>query len=484
MLEDKIHDGARGVLGRKTAWFSWALVRCILAGILCLGCKEQSKEIPRTAKRTEPGRVEQPEIATKPGTVPAEQLTGAEFYRAQPLDPHVRAIPLRLAKDLKKDPEQHIGELAAFLVVDANDDFHRVKRIHDWVADNIRYDVESYYGDLHNAQTGLKGVLSSGQSVCEGYATVFERLCQEAGITVHKVSGHARGASYDPFAKEDASKSNHAWNVVSIEGRNYLVDTTWDAGSVTGARVFEKRYSTAYLFTNPLAFLHTHFPTDSQWQLIDRPLSAEEFVALPALRGRFFQYGLELATADPQMEAAKTEALLRFRLPENVQVSATLTGSGRSDTANTVLVQHGEGSASVAIRFPAPGDWLVRLFVGEREGDDALAWAASFPYRATAGSPLRFPTQYKQFSELQCNLESPMHAPLARGSKVPFRLRVPGVEEVAAVVDGNRWVHLERLEHDLYAGEVPVNSARSIRLVARLHPEDESFQGLLEFPVH
>lgn len=52
--------------------------------------------------------------------------------------------------------------------------------------------------------------------VCEGYSKAFQYLCDMSGIECYTVSGDAGGA--------------HMWNIVVLDGENYLVDVTWCDG--------------------------------------------------------------------------------------------------------------------------------------------------------------------------------------------------------------------------------------------------------------
>ena len=54
--------------------------------------------------------------------------------------------------------------------------------------------------------------LVNGLSTCNGFAHVFTEFCTRQGIECVQVSGH-----------------NHAWNIITIDGKNFLVDIIWDA---------------------------------------------------------------------------------------------------------------------------------------------------------------------------------------------------------------------------------------------------------------
>lgn len=60
--------------------------------------------------------------------------------------------------------------------------------------------------------------------VCEGYAKAFQYLCDLGGLDCISVSGYMIGGS---------GAGGHMWNVVTLEGQNYLVDVTnCDEGTI------------------------------------------------------------------------------------------------------------------------------------------------------------------------------------------------------------------------------------------------------------
>lgn len=69
--------------------------------------------------------------------------------------------------------------------------------------------------------------------VCEGYSKAFQYLCDLTGVECYTVSGTmmTKEQSYDP------EYGPHMWNIVTIEGKNYLVDVTNCDGDEDGGRV-------------------------------------------------------------------------------------------------------------------------------------------------------------------------------------------------------------------------------------------------------
>lgn len=115
----------------------------------------------------------------------------------------------------------------------ANSDYEKILKIHDWVADNIYYDLGAYFGESP-AITTPEGVLESKHSICQGYANLTAALIKAQNIPCGVVSGYALGISTDgkwtdEIIKSDAS--NHAWNEAFVDGRWIIIDTTWDSNN-------------------------------------------------------------------------------------------------------------------------------------------------------------------------------------------------------------------------------------------------------------
>jgi transglutaminase/protease-like cytokinesis protein 3 len=309
------------------------------------------------------------------------------------MDPRVREVPDTIQDGIQTDPDRYLPELVAFLLAGADDDFHAVKRLHDWVTDNIVYDTERVVSGTVTAESvGLTNVLKSGLSVCAGYANVFQAMVEIADIEVETVSGYARGYSFDAFVAEDATATNHAWNAVRIDGETYLVDTTWDAGSsAADTRVFTPKYSTKYLFLAPEAFLHTHFPADPKWQLLEPPVSPEAFFELPHLKGRFFETGLQLKTPIARLNHVGSTTRIRLSIPEDKAAYWTLRSPNGTKQEGRTRVQETEDGEDLLVIFPEPGNWTVAVFVKDKQSTGSYAWAAEFAFNASEGSALRFP---------------------------------------------------------------------------------------------
>lgn len=94
-------------------------------------------------------------------------------------------------------------------------DYQKIKIIHDWIIENVKYDNSKQF---YSAYAGLR----HGKTVCQGYAMLTYKMLTEAGINCRIISGKANNGEITEA---------HAWNIVQLDGKWYNLDTTWDDGT-------------------------------------------------------------------------------------------------------------------------------------------------------------------------------------------------------------------------------------------------------------
>ena len=88
-------------------------------------------------------------------------------------------------------------------------DIEKELYIHDAISSLATYNTNAALNQ------SAYSALVSNSTVCAGYARAFQLVCQNAGLTCYYVTG-------------TASNSDHAWNIISVDGDFYNVDLTWD----------------------------------------------------------------------------------------------------------------------------------------------------------------------------------------------------------------------------------------------------------------
>ena len=167
--------------------------------------------------------------------------------------------------------------------------------IYKWDAQNIKYDCYNYNHDRSKIDYSLDGTYSKGVGVCDGYAKLYLNLSKSIGLEAERVVGYSKGASFIPG--RIPSSTDHAWNAVKIDGKYYLLDVTWGAGSCNGD-TFQPNFKDSYFCTNPEIFIRTHLPADQKWQLIDKPITLVEFVNKLKISMDFFEFGFKTISPD------------------------------------------------------------------------------------------------------------------------------------------------------------------------------------------
>lgn len=187
-----------------------------------------------------------------------------------------------------ENPEQ----LSKFISRDFSSEEDKVRAIYSWIVNNIAYEPKEYkqfnynfknYRERNQKEEAtrkkiIKRTLQKGIAVCEGYAMLFERLCELQEINNYLVRGDTK-ASFNDIGR--AFKKNHMWNIAIIDGEPYLFDPTWGAGKYNGKFIKEPTYF--YYKTPPELFFKTHYPAMYEDALIDTVISKEVFSNMPII---------------------------------------------------------------------------------------------------------------------------------------------------------------------------------------------------------
>ncbi|MDA0284339.1 MAG: hypothetical protein O3B86_13395 [Planctomycetota bacterium] len=370
--------------------------------------------------------------------IPAVATRSRRFSALRTNVPDSRvALARSFDPNLDSDPEQFLVKTIASLTADVDDPVHQVTAIHDWIADKIAYDVDLAAENRRPPET-WEGTIRKGSTVCSGYSRLFQKMCDLAGFRCEFIPGYSLGIQLegpDALIEED-----HAWNAVEIDGEWHLVDVTWAAGAVSG-KEFKRRFSHDYLFLPPREFLHTHFPGDRKWQLIDPPITKDEFAQLPRLNGRFFNFGLEMSGGSISWQSVRDRANFELVVPEEYRLSCHLVRSDGEPLERQSLIQRTGSQCRVLVAFPESGQWTVQLFAQHREETTPSPIVGAVRFTASHGTTAKFPKLYGGYSAMRAGLLSPLYVPLSTGNTEMFRIRVDATNEVNLVADGS-WLRM------------------------------------------
>lgn len=409
----------------------------------------------------------------------AQDYGVAYTYRTGTPDPVVQNLPRSIESYRSQDPARYIQEIASYIVSNSTDDFDKVKKVHDWIALNIKYDVASFFSGNIPAQT-VVNVIGKGSAVCQGYSTVFKALCDAMEIQCELVSGYGRGYGSSTFVIENPTDSNHAWNKVKINGNWYLIDCTWDAGYVDG-RNYKANYSTGYLFLKPEFFIYQHFPDDKSQQLLSTPLSPASFSSLPALEPVFFEI---ISVMNPDLQRINrldgAEFALEFYQNPDVIISFNIYDENGSRQIQNATFTQKEGELHRAyFSFPNAGNYLIRCF-SRKPSDKTASLIGEFGIIASKGSTVKYPTQYSNFDP-DITIFNPLAMPLQHNVSYEFKLKVD--KQFVAVIVDKQWNYLTANADGIFSGIVAIPAGTKTVQVAASDAKNKSYSTIVQYEI-
>ena len=202
--------------------------------------------------------------------------------------------------------------------------YQKVQAIYNWITKNVRYDYAHLNDSTYKLQYTAYAAAINKTAVCQGYANLFYRLANDAGIDCRIITGTADGGNgvWGP----------HAWNIVKMDdGNYYCLDATWDEG----------RSSYSYFLKGTAAFNKDHLVDTGEkatyfWS--QYPVSNTDFSpdapAIPAAPR--VTIGNSSASGKPQLTWAAVDGAAKYEIYRSTQQSTGFTLLGTTTSTNYV----------------------------------------------------------------------------------------------------------------------------------------------------
>nr|KAG5698280.1 hypothetical protein BaRGS_016982 [Batillaria attramentaria] len=279
-------------------------------------------------------------------------------------------------------------DLVRLLTENLVTELEKVRAIYRWItvkdlnvmefADNI--DAESPMGLLRGIKFGT-----------ETYHVLFMRLCSYAGLHCVEIKGHSKSVGYEPGMKITPETFQNTWNAVLIAGDWRLIQCNWGARHLVLSKDREDKakskdhiryqYDEHYFLTDPDEFIQEFWPHDPKWQLLEIPITLEEFEALPFVRSIFFHYGMrfdghKLAVVDAD---EKGGCKISIKIPEEYENDLVfyyqlrfadkdrlkdLTYKG-SSLERFVFQTMVDNTVTFSVHVPTPADYFLEIFANK-----------------------------------------------------------------------------------------------------------------------
>ena len=202
--------------------------------------------------------------------------------------------------------------------------YQKVQAIYNWITKNVRYDYAHLNDNTYKLQYTAYAAAINKTAVCQGYANLFYRLANDAGIDCRIITGTADGGNgvWGP----------HAWNIVKMDdGNYYCLDATWDEG----------RSSYSYFLKGTAAFNKDHLVDTGEkatyfWS--QYPVSNMDFApdapAIPAAPR--VTIGTSSASGKPQLTWAAVDGAAKYEIYRSTQQSTGYSLLGTTTSTSYV----------------------------------------------------------------------------------------------------------------------------------------------------
>lgn len=355
------------------------------------------------------------------------------------------SVPAVIDAGLKKDPVTYAPQLTHYLTQGLTNPLEKVRVIHDWIAANIYYDYywyETYYvpnpvGEDNDKfiATSPCAVLKEGKTACGGFSLLMWYLCRLENIHVQVMRGLQRGVS------NPTTQSDHTWNIISVNGTIYHIDTNADSGNqytiqkkwVPGA------YRAEWFLPPPELFCAWRWPYKVAHRYPGQPATGDAFYATPLpmhlsvagsyVTKEFYDHGFSLSSGASGLVTANSVAEIRFNIPTG-PVPTLLAGVIHAD-GDTVsdftesYMERSGTSAKIIIDPRNAGYRLVQLYY--HDGADWIVLGRFIVIkRAEKPQSEPYPIHYYDYFTVAAVLAAPLRDTLHGGSTVSFDLTVPG----------------------------------------------------------
>ena len=202
--------------------------------------------------------------------------------------------------------------------------YQKVQAIYNWITKNVRYDYAHLSDNTYKLQYTAYAAAINKTAVCQGYANLFYRLANDAGIDCRIITGTADGGNgvWGP----------HAWNIVKMDdGNYYCLDATWDEG----------RSSYSYFLKGTAAFNKDHLVDTGEkatyfWS--QYPVSNTDFApdapAIPAAPR--VTIGNSSASGKPQLTWAAVDGAAKYEIYRSTQQSTGYSLLGTTTSTSYV----------------------------------------------------------------------------------------------------------------------------------------------------
>jgi len=308
-------------------------------------------------------------------------------------DPYVFSTIDRHAMSVARQEYNSFEQVVYQLNRGCTTQLERARAIFQWLSvrnlNHVMHYDQSNTDSLHYLFGGIKEGLGS-------YHELFRLLGSLAGLPVKLIHGISKCAGYRPGMSFTDGQFRNAWTAVYIDGEWRFVDSHWGSRHIakstshSGANDLSPlcyALDEFFFLADPDQFIYMHFPDESQWQLLSRPISVEDFIDKPLVKSQFFQFGLEFvqwSTAVINSENGTVEVVLRRNNHKLMLAFNTRLEQNRTIVDGYVIYHKQKYDVIFNVSLPNVGCYSLSIFACDIETSDVFHNICSFQINCTA----------------------------------------------------------------------------------------------------
>lgn len=268
-------------------------------------------------------------------------------------------------ENAKNTPEAvclSVDKLTAHLCSVANSDLEKVRAFYVWVCNNISYVYDRDKSLSDKLRFDAVSTLRQGQG---SFVNLMVALCKETGIPVVTIPGCSKGLRHQPDKQFTIGERNHSWNAVYINGEWRFMDCTWGSGFLDNSGKFRRQFDEFWFLTDPEIFVYDHFPAHEAWQLLEEPISIEEFNKKPSLTEKSKELGFKLISHREPIIHFDNEVSISFSTEtfplSNITSDLSIT-DGKEINQHRCMKRLDEKSFEIRVVPPKTGEYKLALY--------------------------------------------------------------------------------------------------------------------------
>lgn len=190
-------------------------------------------------------------------------------YDTSRLNAVVRTIKLK---------ETNLDKIIHTIDTNCSTDQQKVYCIYQFITSQFKYDLTRFKliqkGKV-DRELYMNELMKKHKGVCGDFANLFKTMCDSLAIPSFRVSGYTK--TFRIFHPVHKKRTDHAWNVVRIDGKWYPVDATWGIRQFSEKKYNRKQIDYSYLLADIVTFSKRHHPLDPTYQLTNQQRSYSDF---------------------------------------------------------------------------------------------------------------------------------------------------------------------------------------------------------------